>query len=57
MGIMISRVVDRRGLFRSPTLSRKKFLSGNPVTPIFMNKMLALKFVLSIVSSHLIGQF
>jgi hypothetical protein len=26
-------------------------------TPIFMNKMLALKFVLSIVSRHLIGQF
>jgi hypothetical protein len=27
------------------------------LTPIFMNKMLALKFVLSIVSRHLIGQF
>jgi hypothetical protein len=27
------------------------------LTPIFMNKMLALKFVLSIVSRHWIGQF
>jgi NADPH:quinone reductase and related Zn-dependent oxidoreductases len=33
---------------------KKKFPK---VTPIFMKKMLALKFVLSIVSRHLIGQF
>jgi hypothetical protein len=38
---------------------RERVRGKRRVTPIFMNKMLALKFVLmlSIVSRHLIGQF
>jgi hypothetical protein len=52
-----------RATLQHMLLAAKLILNKNTVsflldlTPIFMNKMLALKFVLSIVSRHLIGQF